>query len=91
MEPFSIRFFFSHPLLEEDETQREVNRMNLRLKRAYFQEKIEEAKGDLKTTWEVLGEVLRGKGGRKSGVACGHFEKDGVGLTDRDEIAGGVL
>ena len=48
-----------------------------------------EIKGDLRATWEVLGEALRGRRGRKTGATCGYFNKDGVGVTDRGQIAGG--
>ena len=38
--------------------------MRRRLKREYFDQRLEGIKGDLKATWEVLGEVLRGRMGR---------------------------
>ena len=80
--------------LGEDEQQRlveisrEVNRLRRRLKREYFEQRLEGIKGDLRATWEVLGEVLRGRKGK--GVAvCRYFEKGGVPLTEGGEIAGG--
>ena len=41
--------------------------------------------GDLRATWEELGEIQRGRRGRRTGAT---FEKDGVGMTDWAEIAG---
>ena len=46
------------------EVSREVNRMRGRLKREYFAQRLEGIKGDLRATWEVLGEVLRGHKGK---------------------------
>ena len=60
-----------------------------RLKRDYFAQRIGEVVGDMRATWEVLGEALRGRRGRRSGATCGYFSKDGVGITDRGQIAGG--
>ena len=62
------------------EVSREVNRMRRRLKREYFDRRMGEIAGDLKATWEVLGEVLRGRKGR-DGLACGYFEKEGMPVT----------
>ena len=81
-------------ILDEDaerlkEVCKEVNRARQRLKRAYFKEQMDDIKGDLKATWEVLGEVLKGQKRRKDGVACRYFEKDGIGVTDGDMIAKG--
>ena len=70
------------------EVTKEVNRMRQRLKRAYFDQRMGEIRGDLRATWEVLGEVIRGRRGRGSGV-CGYFEKDGRGLTDGQQIVDG--
>ena len=39
---------------------REVNRMRRRLKREYFDQRLDGVIGDLRATREVLGEVLRG-------------------------------
>ena len=69
----------------------EVNSTRRKLKRAYFLQRVEEKVGDLRATWEVLGEVLRGRRGRKTGATCGYFSKDGVRVTDRGQIAGGVV
>ena len=71
------------------EVTREVNRIRQRLKRNYFRDKLEEVKGDLRQTWEVLGEVLRGRKGRGKSAECGYFEADGVGLTDGGKISQG--
>ena len=53
-------------LLEEkgrrlDEVNQEVNILRRRLKRGYFDQRLGEIRGDLRATWEVLGEVLRGR------------------------------
>ena len=50
------------------ETRKRVNAMRQKLKRSYFREQLERAKGDLKTTWEVLGEALRGKKSKLGGA-----------------------
>ena len=71
------------------EVSREVNRVRRRLKREYFDRRLGEITGDLRATWEVLGEVLRGRKGRARGVPCRYFDKDGVGVTDGGQIAGG--
>ena len=68
---------------------REVNSMRRRLKREYFKEKMEGIKGDLKATWDVLGEALRGRRLVKGGEVCKYFEKNGTGITDGVEIANG--
>ena len=52
------------------EVSREVNRMRKRLKREYFNQRLEGIEGDLRATWEVLGEVLRGRKGRGSCLAA---------------------
>ena len=69
------------------EVTREVNRERQRLKRNYFKDKLEEVKGDLRLTWEVLGEVLRGRKGKQA--ECGYFEDEGVGVTDGSKISQG--
>ena len=53
----------------------EVNRVRRRLKRVYFSQRLGEIKGDLRATWEVLGEALRGRRGRSTGATCGYFNK----------------
>ena len=83
-----------HGLCEEDdrrlvEVTKEVNQMRQRLKREYFDLKLEERVGDLKGTWEVLGEVLRGKKGHHRAPICRYFTKDGIGVTDGKSIAEG--
>ena len=70
------------------EVTREVNRTRQRLKRAYFNQRMGEIGGDLRATWGVLGEILRGKG-RGKGAPCRYFEKEGVGVTEGGQIAGG--
>ena len=52
------------------EVNREVNRMRRRLKREYFGRRLGEIAGDLRATWGVLGEVLRGRRGREGPVCC---------------------
>ena len=71
------------------EVTKEVNRTRQRLKRAYFDQKLGEISGDLRATWEVLGEVIRGRCRRGGGATCGYFEKDGLGVTDGKGIAEG--
>ena len=75
--------------IEFDNLCKLINRTRQRLKRAYFHEKIEEAKGDLKTTWEVLGEVLNRRKCKRGAATCRYFEKDGVGITDGRKISEG--
>ena len=50
-----------------------------------------EIRGDLRTAWEVLGEVLRGRRAMGTGGrgACRYFLKDGAGVTDGVQIAEG--
>ena len=43
--------------------------MRGKLKTEYFERRIGEIAGDLRATWEVLGEVIRGRNGR-GGDAC---------------------
>ena len=62
------------------EVNGEVNRMRRRLKRAYFDQRLGEIEGDLRATWEVLGEVLRGRRGKSRGGACQYFNQGGLGL-----------
>ena len=70
-------------LIEEGEGQRlvevskEVNKMRRRLKKEYFDQRMGEIRGDLKATWEVLGEVLRGRKG-KGGLCVGISSGMGV-------------
>ena len=61
------------------EVSREVNRMRRRLKREYFDQRMGEIGGDLRATWGVLGEVLRGRSG-KGGSVCRYFRQEGGGL-----------
>ena len=55
------------------EVNREVNRMRRRLKREYFGQRLGEIAGDLRATWGVLGEEIRGRRGRE-GAACRYFQ-----------------
>ena len=68
---------------------REVNVVRRRLKRAYFREQLENRKDDLRATWEILGEALRGRKTTKGGDHCKFFENEGRGVTDGNEIANG--
>ena len=68
---------------------KEVNAIRRRLKREYFDQRIGEIAGDARATWEVLGEVIRGRRGRDKGVACGYFKGDRGGVTDGAKIAEG--
>ena len=48
------------------EVRGEVNRARRRLRRAYFEQRVREAEGDARASWEVLREVIgrgRGNGG----------------------------
>ena len=67
---------------EEEEARlvdvtREVNRTRRRLRKEYFDQRVGEVTGDLRATWEVLGEALRGRRGKGRGATCGYFEKEG--------------
>ena len=69
------------------EVCREVNDARRWLRRTYFDQRVREAEGDARASWEVLREVIgRGKG-RKGWAPCGYFRKDGVGVTDSGGIA----
>ena len=71
------------------EVSKQVNAMRQKLKRRYFRTKLEDRKGDLRQTWEVLGEVLKGRANKHGGVPCKYFEANGQGITDGDKIAAG--
>ena len=71
------------------EVTKQVNSMRQKLKRTYFQQKLERIKGNLKATWEVLGEALRGKKSKLGGAPCSYFEENGVGVTDGNKIVKG--
>ena len=68
---------------------REVNKARRRLKRTYFRDKLESINGNLRATWQTLGEALRGRKSTKGGEPCKYFEKDGKGVTIGSEIANG--
>ena len=59
------------------------------MKRKYFQDKLEEKMSDVRGMWEVLGEALTGKRGKRKGSVCKYFVKDGKSITDKAEIANG--
>ena len=71
------------------ELNKEVNATRQRLKRAYFAQRMEDIKGDLHATWEVLGEVLRGRVSKRGSTACRYFVNNGVGITEGQEIVKG--
>ena len=68
---------------------REVNRLRRKLKREYFGQRLGEIGGDMRATWEVLGEVLRGRRGKGKGGACRYFRGREGGVTDGAKIARG--
>ena len=74
---------------ELQETNREVNRKRKNLKRQYFKEKLDERIGDLRATWEVLGEALTGRKGKDRSSTCRYFFENGEGITDGQKIAKG--
>ena len=43
-----------------EEVSKEVNKMRQRLKRDYFEQRLNEKIGDLRQTWVVIGEALNG-------------------------------
>ena len=72
------------------EVCREVNRARRKLKREYFEQRMAEIKGDHKATWEVLGELIKGRKVNKGTTAvCKYFLKDGTPVTEGSAIAKG--
>ena len=63
--------------------------MRRALKKKYFQEKLNEMIGDLRATWEILGEALSGRRGKSKGSSCRYFSKDGQAVTEGQAIADG--
>ena len=59
------------------EVSRKVNSMRRKLKRDYFDQRLGEIGRDMRATWKVLGEVLRGRrggegiGGLRVGISRG--------------------
>ena len=82
-------------LLAEDEVRelqeinKEVNRKRKALKRQYFKEKLDERIGNLRKTWEVLGEALTGRKGKDRSSTCRYFFENKEGITDGQKIAQG--
>ena len=68
---------------------RDINKARRQLKRTYFKEKLEETNGNLRATWQILGEAIRGRSSIKGGESCKYFEKEGAGITDGKDIADG--
>ena len=60
------------------EVSREVNKMRRKLKRDYFDQRLGEIDGDMRATWEVLGEVIRGRKGRSGGRVVGILRRRGL-------------
>ena len=71
------------------EINKEVNKMRRNLKKQYFQEKLNERIGNLRATWETLGEALKGRRGKDRSSTCRYFNANGKGITDGQEIAKG--
>ena len=82
-------------LLDEKQVQRleevnkEVNKLRKSLKRRYFQEKLNDQIGNLRATWETLGEALSGRKGKKQSSACRYFTGNNEAITDGHKIAKG--
>ena len=53
--------------------------MRRRLKMAYFDQRLGDIEGDLRATWEVLGEVIRGRRGKGRGGLAGILTKGELG------------
>ena len=71
------------------EVNKEVNRTRKSLKKQYFATKFEECIGDLRATWETLGEAMSGRRGKKQGAVCPYFTSGGEVITDGEKIAKG--
>ena len=71
------------------EVNKEVNRRRIKLKKEYFQEKINEKIGDLRATWEILGEALNGRRNKHKGSLCQYFVENGTAVTDGPGISKG--
>ena len=50
------------------EVRGEVNRARRRLRRAYFEQRVREAEGDARASWEVLREVIGWGRGNRGGL-----------------------
>ena len=72
-----------------EEINKEVNKLRKSLKRKYFQEKFNDQRGNLRATWEVLGEALTGRKGKNYSSVCRYFTKDSEAITDGPKIAKG--
>ena len=61
-----------------------VNKLNLRLKRKYFSEKISECHGDLKGSWKTINQVIN-KSSKTTSIPSLNVE--GVSIKDNKKIA----
>ena len=61
-----------------------VNKLNLRLKRKYFSEKISECHGDLKRSWKTINQVIN-KSSKTTSIPSLNVE--GVSIKDYKKIA----
>ena len=68
---------------------KEVNQLRRKLKRDYFEQRLAEKLGDLRATWETIGEAIQGRRGKNRGVTCRYFQKEGKAITEGAEIASG--
>ena len=59
------------------------------LKKQYFEERFEECIGDLRATWEVLGEAMSGKRRKNKEAVCRYFTSNGEVITEGQKIAKG--
>ena len=71
------------------DVNKEVNKMRKNLKKQYFKDKLDERVGDLRATWETLGEVLSGKKGKDRSSACRYFSGEDGPVTDGQKIVKG--
>ena len=66
-----------------------VNKLRKTLKRQYFQEKLNDQIGNLRATWETLGEALSGWKGNNRSSVCRYFTGEREAITDGPKIAKG--
>ena len=71
------------------EVSKEVNKMRQKLKRDYFEQRLNEKIGDLRQTWVVIGEALNGRRRKDKGTICKYFERNGAAVTEGPKIAQG--
>ena len=61
------------------EVRGEVNKARLRLRRAYFEQRVREMEGNARASWEFLREVIGRGRGIRGWRPCGYFKKGGEG------------